>query len=344
MRHLLLIIIVGAACFIGIPICCAGDLIPEVSPSQVHLQMVNQELDKMESSGNDQAPAALPVSDNQVSAPVPVPNNQIAAPSGISYRRYELGFGQDLYWARYQQPKNFHQNGYMSGYDVLLTYRNPPNSKSLISMYRLEGQWAQGKFDNRSNDGTISLDGIKDNTYEIRGLAGKDFYPLSSLRLTGYSGFGYRYLKDDPRGLTSSFPDPTIPDQTDTSPAYETVSHYCYIPFGADIFYQKNRQYSLDSNFEFDYMVRGWEVSKLGVLLANYNTTVNTQTGIGLRASLRLNLYFRYFNAYAETFFRYWSIGRSNNLPDPIDPVNNPPLNIPKNNTEEFGLKLGLEA
>jgi len=313
---------------LGIPLCLADDSSPDARLS--HLQIVNQELDRIEYGTNVQAPAVVTVSENN-----------IAHPSTVSYRRLEFGFGEELYWAKFREPGNYNQKGFLTGYNTRLTYRTPPGSKSLINMYRLEGQWAKGKFNNQTVGALSDVDGIKDTSYEIRALAGKDLYPTSYLRLTGYSGLGYRFLKDNPAGLSTSFVDPL--GGTFSAPSFQSTSHYFYLPFGTDIRYQTNPRYSIDSNFEFDDMVRGWEKEKLGVLQSSYGNTVNGQKkGYGLRASLRLNRYYKYFDAYAEIFFRYWNIAQSENVPDPTDPTN-PPLNVLKNSTEEFGLRLGLE-
>ena len=335
MRRSIVLVIFGIIYPFAIPFSCAYNGIQEsLSSSPSHQQIVNQELDKLEPSGNGPITVFVPVS----SAPAPVTraavNDQTGSRSLIPRKRVEFDFGREYYWARYVQPGIERQKGFMSGYEGSLTYRTA-SSKPIVNMYRLEGQWAQGKFDNRSSDGVISWNGIKDNAYEIRGIAGKEFYPLSYFRMTGYSGFGYRYLEDNPEGLSTVSGGYTIL-------GYKTFSHYCYMPFGIDMLYQRNRSYSVDSNVEFDYMFRGWETSNLGVIQQGYNTTKNLQTGFGLRLGLRLNLYFKYCDAFAETFLRYWDIGQSNGILDPVDPVNNPPLEIPKNNTEELGFRFGL--
>jgi len=328
MKYLPLIILFGIIFSSSISVCRAD--------GSYHLQVVNQELDRIESSVYNQVmsvpvPASLaPVSASGIS-------QSIAHPS-IIRKRVELNFGPDFYWAKYRQPGIYNQHGFMTGYDGGITYRTA-SLKPLFNMYRLEGQWAGGKFNNPS----YGYDGIKDTTYDLRGLLGHDFYPLSYLRATGYSGFGYRYLDDDPQGLTGN---PVVTDtgSTGNTTGYKTKEHYCYIPVGIDLLYQTSRRSSLESNFEFDYVAKGWEDSALAVLQEGYGTIVNDQdTGIGLRGSVKLNLYFKTFDAYAEAFFRYWRIEQSRSILDPVDPVDFPPIFIPKNDTEEFGLRFGIE-
>ncbi|MFI5205576.1 MAG: hypothetical protein ACHQVK_01420, partial [Candidatus Paceibacterales bacterium] len=161
-----------------------------------------------------------------------------------------------------------------------------------------------------------------------------DFYPRYYLRATGYLGFGYRYLKDNSEGLSTDVGGFTLL-------GFKRFSHYCYLPLGADIVYQNNPSYTVESNLEYDYLVDGWQVDKLGVI-PGYNTLVFDQrNGFGLRASLRLNLYFKYCTAFLEGFYRYWNIAKSNTKPDPTDPSVG--LEEPKNNTQEYGLRLGVQ-
>ena len=312
MKRYLLIILAGAAYFAGISICCAYDWgLISLSPNDVHMQAVNQELDKIESSGVK--PAAV-------------------VPSPLVPKTYEFTFGPELYWAKYDEPKNMYQKGFMSGYNAQFSQRINTDPKSLINMFRLQGQWAKGKFKTQSSDQGPS--GIKDNTFELRGVLGKDFYPASYMRTTGYFGFGYRYLKDNSEGLTTVTDDYTLI-------GYRRFSHYCYLPLGADIVYQRAPNYSLESNLEYDYMFNGWHVSKLGDVPGYSTLVVDQRNGNGLRASLRLNLYLKYCTAFAEWFYRYWNIPQSKSKPDPTDPANS--LNEPKNNTQEFGLRLGIQ-
>jgi hypothetical protein len=142
-------------------------------------------------------------------------------------------------------------------------------------------------------------------------------------------------LKDNSEGLD------TVIDNF-TLLGYKRYSHYDYLPFGADIVFQTDPNYSWETNLEYDYMFNGWEVDKLGVL-PGYNTlVVNEKSGNGLRASLRLNLYLKYCTAYVEAFYRYWNIAQSNSKSDAGDPGFG--LNEPKNNTQEFGMRIGVKV
>jgi len=331
MRRYLLIILASTACFLGSSIGRADDLVSEtVSPQDAHLQLVNQALDNIESSFNNQTIASQPV----VNSINTVNNQNTPVLGGLNPRRNEFEFSPELYWAKYDAPKAMNQHGFLTGYNAKYSYRILNEPDWAINMFRLQAQWASGKFDTQpSNQGPS---GIKDKTFDLRGVVGKDIYPYANLRTTGYFGYGYRYLKDNSEGLTTTIGPVTF--QGD-----RRYSHYYYLPLGADIVYQKNSQYSVESNLEYDYLIRGRQVDELGDFgFPGYGTLVVAQKdGEGLRASIRLNYYFKYCTAFAETFYRYWHISESKSKPDPNVP--GATLYEPKNNTEEFGMRFGLE-
>ena len=331
MRRLLFIILTATVYFSAISICRADDLISDISPSQAHMQLVNQELDQVESTGNNRAVTSV---NNNRSTVSPFPrDNQIVSPSSFLIpKNNEFVFSSESYWAKFDEPKIVDQKGFMSGYNAQFTHRIANHENTILNVFRLEGQWASGKFKTEPIDQGPS--GIKVDTYDIRGILGKDSYTIAHVRATGYFGFGYRYLEDNAEGLN-------IDSGGFTLLGYKSYSHYCYLPVGVDMVYQTRPAYSLEGNFEYDYVVHNWEVAKLGVV-PGYNTLdVNQRGGNGLRASLRLNLNFKYCTAFMEWFYRYWNITKSKSEPDPFDPSVG--INEPKNNTEEFGLRLGLQ-
>ena len=310
MIRFMLIMLVGVLYFVGISVGCA-DIVPteNIKPDDAHMQAVNQALDNAESFRN----------------------NLKAVSSVIVPKKNEFEFSSETYWAKFDEPKVFSQKGFLSGYNARYAHRFSTDPKSMINMFSLQGQWADGKFKQAPY---VGYSGIKDSTFDVRGVVGKDFRPAPYVRTTGYLGFGYRYLKDNSDGLSAVIGDYTLL-------GYKRFSHYDYLPFGADIIYQSDPRYSLESNLEYDYVVHGWQVSKLGVV-PGYNTLVVDQgNGLGLRGSLRLNIYSKYFTLFAEGFYRYWNIPQSKSKPDPTDPI--VALNEPRNNTQEYGLRLGLQ-
>jgi len=332
---------------------------------QEHYEVVNQQLDMIESGQlQESAPVtpvttALPTSMPSSDAPTPMrldrettpidqqlkkPNSwfdiQGEAPpanSVMTIRKHRLEYGHTGYFSHYDEPKVMHQKGTLFGYRIRYTYRPPQGSFLHLresNMYRLEGEWAKGKFNYRSDDEVIHSKGAKDISYDLRGLIGKDFYPSLSLRATPYTGFGYRYLSDKSEGI-----DTTVGSITFVG--YDRFSHYYYLPVGMEFLYQTDPLYSVESNVEFDWVMHGYQVSKISIV-PGYNDITNRQRGgYGLRSGLRLNRYFKHGALFGEIFYRYWNIRQSDSVPDPTDPSFS--LLEPKNHTNEVGLRLGVE-
>jgi len=143
-------------------------------------------------------------------------------------------------------------------------------------------------------------------------------------------------LKDNAQGLSAAV------DGYDVF-GYKGYSHYFYLPIGADILFQTNSRYSLESNLEYDHLIDGYQVDKLGIFPGFNNISMEQGKGNGLKGSLRFNLYFKDYTAFVEGFYRYWNIGPSKAK----SVVSGEPSiyeNEPKNNTEEFGLRVGLQV
>jgi hypothetical protein len=309
MKRFLLIILTGTIYCVGISICHAGD--DAIANYDAQLKAINEELDKIEGARN-----------NQITS----------SGSPIVPRKNTIEFSSETYWAKFDEPKNFSQKGFMSGYNAQYARRFSTDPNSIVNMFALQAQWASGKFKQAPY---VGPSGIKDNTFEFRGVVGKDLYPTSFLRTTPYIGYGYRYLKDNSAGLTADVDGFTLL-------GYKRYSHYNYIPIGTDIVYQIDPLYSLESSLEYEYMFNGWQVDKLGIIPGLNTFSFDQRSGNGLRASLRLNLYFKYCTAFAEGFYRYWRIAQSNSKPIPGDPGVS--IDEPKDNTQEFGFRLGLQV
>lgn len=247
----------------------------------------------------------------------------------------EFELSDEIYWARFEEPKNSAQRGFMAGYNAQFSHRISSASNMVINMVRLQGQWASGKFKSWPADQGFS--GIKDSVYEVRGMLGRDLYFSQNFRATPYAGFGYRNLEDNSEGLMATVGGNTLV-------GFKKFAGYYYVPLGTDFFYQNNPYVSLQSNLEYDYVAHGRQEDKLGGF-AGIDNLVFEQgdgfAGYGLRGSVRLNMYFKYFTAFVEGFYRYWNIVKSKNTVDPADATI--VLNEPKNDTEEFGLRLGVK-
>jgi hypothetical protein len=307
----------GLLFFSGIPMTQADEASDN---DEARLQAVNQDLDNVESKA-ETAPQN----------PQPVTRKKIY-PDPIISRADDFEVSQEIYWSRFHEPKSFSQRGVMSGYNVRYTHRFTNDRTAAVNMFRVEGQIADGKF---KQPYLVGPSGIKDHSYELKGVAGKDFYVTPDVRVTAYSGFGYRYLKDNSEGLNTDLGDDIV------LLGYKRYSRYLYLPFGADIIILPDTSYSLVGNLEYDYMFHGWQVDKLGIIPGFDNMTFDQGGGSGLKASLRLNLNFKFCTAFAEGFYRFWFIPKSNSKPTAFDPTIS--VNEPANSTQEYGFRLGIE-
>ncbi len=312
-----------------------------VSALQSKLIVVNQQLDQLSQSPSTPLQPSAPVSSNSV---LPFEKDQgddgdwaafdddnvKPADSTIVSKKNELTLGYEMYVAKYEEPSLMHQEGDMAGISGQYTYR-PTEQDDLyfkfLDVYRLQGQWASGSFDYSSN-GTGTLNGQDNMSFDIRGLIGKDYYPAKSIRTTPYIGLGYRFLLDEGENMRTST----------GHLAYDRESRYFYIPIGMDVMYQLKPTYSLNFNAEVDYVAQGKQVSKLSYLGIDDATNIQN-SGFGLRSSLKLTKTFDKLNLFGEAFFRYWNISRS----DVAFITEDVAVIEPYNNTREIGLRLGVE-
>jgi hypothetical protein len=320
------------------------------SPLVEHMQAVNEELDRL--SAPVIPPGKIPLEKTTSVITRKGPSffqkthdwfdtdiDEKPEDSTIVPKKHQFEYARDLYLSRYEEPSVMRQKGLLWGHYLRYTYR-PPKGTFLhfkeLNMYRLEGQLASGKFNYHSEgDPELHVTGKKDVSFEIKGVVGRDFFPVSYLRTTPYIGLGYRYLSDNSDGLN------TLVNFTNFL-GYKRFSHYYFLPVGIDLTYQTVPAYSLESNFELDYVFKGYQVSKISVVPGENDIYNKQKGGFGLRASLRANRYFQYGAIFGELFVRYWNIGQSSSVDDPLSPgfiwVE------PKNNTREIGLRLGLQV
>jgi len=241
--------------------------------------------------------------------------------------------GTEVSHITYKEPGVMQQTGVMHGFNASYSYYGwlPPlpewNDKSML---RLEARYSYGKVDYK-NSGTV--DNIKDYMIEGRGLIGYVFQKPANFSIIPYLGFGYRYLNDDMGGKESS---------TGAS-GYERESNYVYIPIGAELNTSLNSGWFLGTTLEFDIFVKGKQISRLSDVDPECPDISNRQrNGYGLRGSLKIqrkleNIFFVF-----EPFIRYWNIKRSE---DTYFVYNNSLWYgvEPRNNSLEYGLKLGLK-
>ena len=230
--------------------------------------------------------------------------------------------GTEISHITYEEPGVMEETGVMWGLLGSYTYR-----KDL--MLKVEGRLSYGEvdYDGELSDGTpYTISGIEDSMFEFRGLAGYDFPMSTATIVTPYTGFGYRYLSDDP-----SF-DPA---------GYGRESNYYYSPIGIETLTELDNGWSVGVAIEYDYFWEGTQESHLGDFLAGLDTLENTQEeGYGVRGSMKFQKKSGDVDYVIEPFIRYWDIEKSNVA---VITYSGTPIGLvgyePANESTEFGVK-----
>lgn len=254
----------------------------------------------------------------------------VAPAPRAAYRRNDLstwsGFTFGLEISRYkyrEQTGNANPFVDISSYPMGVTaaYTTPPLQGLSDAYFRLDGRFALGPAHYSSASGTAS--GQTNNIWEIRGLIGKD-YTYGPVDLSPYTGYGFRYLYNDARGLTSL-----------GSAGYRRQSTYQYIPIGLTSRFRLTDAARLSVNTEYDFFTAGTQKSYLSDANAAYGNIVNHQShGMGLRGSVM----FQQSGWSVGPWFDYWHIKDSNVVPIPGDPGH---IGMePDNTTTEVGLRI----
>jgi len=231
-------------------------------------------------------------------------------------------FGASLSFYRYEEPDFMSLTGGKVGLDI-------SSIKVLKRGLFIRGdlRYAFGTVDYNSNS-TGSSSGELDWYTEARGLIGKG-WGFNNMFFAGYTGFGYRFLFHDGRSISST-----------GAGGYRRESNYFYAPIGVI-----NRTHIIDhailvSNLEYDHLLSGKQVSKLSDAGQGYSNVTNSQTkGYGLKLSIMYEKDKWMVGPYAH----YWNINDSDFA---LVYQNGIPVGTgqePRNNTVEFGLKVGQQ-
>lgn len=241
--------------------------------------------------------------------------------SKYSYREPALQYPPDWSGTMYGVSAQYIGRGLLSESEEL-----SPQDRSFIG---LELRYMQGDvdYDGYLQDGTtFKAKDIGDYYFEGALTAGA-VYDIgeSGFSLWPYLGLGARYLVDR---LNES-----------GSGGYRRTSTYIYMPIGLKARQELSHGWSLSANGQFDLLLSGRQSSKdIGGVLSIRN---KQEEGYGLRGSVKLEKEFKNFGVFAEPFIRYWHIQNSDDVPVIIGPYLYE-FREPKNETREYGLKIGL--
>ena len=168
----------------------------------------------------------------------------------IELKAQEVQFGTELYRYTYKEPVfNLEIKGLQYGVFGTYIYR-PAKEDALrsevLNMYKLDARFAFGPVD-YSSDPSGQLEDEDNYAFELRGVAGYDYLVNERFLLTGYGGFGFRYLNNDSGGR-----------QTTTGAyGYERVSNYFYFPLGVETVNQIALGWKVAANLEWDIFLYG---------------------------------------------------------------------------------------
>ncbi|CAG9000990.1 MAG: hypothetical protein CENE_02998 [Candidatus Celerinatantimonas neptuna] len=211
-----------------------------------------------------------------------------------------------------------HQSGYLTGLKGHLAVHQG-------LMVRFDGSYISGHVDYNSTD-TGSMKNMSDYIYEIRGLIGQDLY-TPGLRITPYTGLGYRNLKNNSAYRRS----------TTGALGYNREQSYIYLPVG--LMFQQMAilpgHWGVGFKLEFDQLIRGYNTSELGTIPGKRDLSFHQKTGSGAQASITFKRYLDsdfFIRAITFTpYVKYWDVNASNV---------NEGYYEPDNTTVEFGATL----
>lgn len=199
------------------------------------------------------------------------------------------------------------------GYEeTSLDVENAGNKVGLTAAYtftanrwfgKADVKYAYGKLRYSSPSGVST--GVPDSNFEARLVGGRDFFPGTNLSVSPYIGIGHRQLFNDARG-----------ESTNGAVGYRRYSQYLYVPIGITASVRAGNGWTIVPNVEYDYFVRGKQVSRLtDTGFPGIPDIKNNQgEGYGIRGSLM----FEKGNWSFGPWMHGWMIKKSNTVGVPV--------------------------
>jgi len=227
---------------------------------------------------------------------------------------------------------------------------------------RVEGEAAYGGID-YSSSATGKKRGFNAWELDARFLFGYDYAWGVSTLFTPYIGFGYQRFTDDAGGWI----DPLLKGYA----AFTKKTSFYYVPVGVETLTALNKEWDLGIKLEGDLVIGGTVESyyseihtsfsgyedvetEVPLLLEMRNTKSDFNSGLGIRAAVKLVRKFQQFDLFAEPYFRYLILQKSDpESPDAYDLYTGKDYNLvdsrdkstwdPKNQTINAGLRMGVQ-
>lgn len=247
-----------------------------------------------------------------------------AAPAFAALEASTVDMGAELSHITYKEPGLMREDGVMYGIAATYTrFRNPG--------IKLDGRLSKGQVDytGQYDDGTpLTVKNIQDTIIEFRAMI-SPVIPREQDIILPWIGLGYRYLFD---GLDK------------TVGGYRRESNYLYLPIAVERmpYMTRSKNWAVGWMAEFDYLLRGRQVSHLSDVDPGYDDLENTQEkGWGVRGSLKFYRKWQQ-DLVIEPYVRYWRIAESNKE---VITYMNLPVGLgwePANSSTEFGVRLSF--
>ena len=165
---------------------------------------------------------------------------------------------------------------------------------------------------------------------EPRLLAGGNIQISESLKVSPYTGIGYRLKIDDMEQAIGSSQDHVFNGRVI---GFYRKSNYVYIPLGAEVRYQMSDTWSVSARGEYDYFIKGWNYTRSEKRVIPHPTATDKQeSGYGLKGEVSVGYQLEKVKLSLTPYCYYWHIGNS--------PWKNG--REPYNRTIETGLRFGV--
>jgi len=163
----------------------------------------------------------------------------------------------------------------------------------------MDGRYVTGNVDYKSAS-TGEKSANPDDYYEFRLTAGRDLV-VGTQVLAPYAGLGYRYLKNDLRGNSST-----------GHIGYRRSSTYLYLPIGIHHRVQAGAGARFVTTLEYDYLIEGRQKSYMTDAVGGFFTYTSDLTNLQRSGhGLRLGLAYETRNWSLSVFHHMWDIARS---------------------------------
>jgi hypothetical protein len=229
----------------------------------------------------------------------------------------------------YKEPEiGVKDKGEMYGIGVAYTYHNEIMLKLALDYY-------SGKINYESDSGR--LNDVDQYIVEFKWLIGRDLPRYNSPifdYLTPYTGFSYRYWKDNSGGKVTSL----------GKYGYDRETTYFYSPLGLETIKKLENEWFIGAIIEYDFFWKGKNISHLNDFDSSApDLKFNQNDGYGFRFALKTKKAFDRVKIGITPFIHYWNIDKSEEI-ILFDPSNGFWVFYePKNNTTEFGINLTAE-